>query len=532
MKLRKRFFVALISACAVMGAVCAAEGEDVRIGEGVYISDMNVSGMTYAEADALVEQRIGKLRSDKITVQVGEDSIDATASELGLHWENKSVVQEAADLGNAGNPVKRYKDRKDLAQEPQVIPLKFSANANTVRSFIEKKCMQFEKEAQEASISADGNGGFDLQEGVTGQVINIEESVTAVQNYIANEWKGGAGTVALSVELDEPRGNTKDLESIQDMLGTYTTYYGSTSGRNMNVERGAELINDHIVYPGETFAVCEHLVPFSAENGYELAPEYSMGRVVQGYGGGICQVSTTLYNALLNAELEIVERHNHTMTVTYVPYSMDAAIAEGSMDLVFRNNLDTPVLISGYAYGGELTFTIWGKETRPADRYVTYNSVTLSENYESGVALYAAPDQPVGYFNQVQAAVGGVSAECWKIVTYNGETTEERVNTSYYQASPASWEVGTLGASDALLSAIYANDLAAAQAAATGATTATETNATETNATETPATETPATDVPATDVPSTDIPVTETPVTDYVDPNAGYDPSGDVVIWD
>lgn len=523
MKLKKRFLITLVSAVAAMGAFCAA-ADEVRIDDGIYISDINVSGMTYDEADALVEQRIGQMRSAVITVQVGEDSIETTASALGLQWDNKTVVQTAIDLGNSGNPVKRYKDRKNLDREAQVLPLKFSANANAVRDFIEKKCKQFEKEPQKASISADGGGGFDLQEGVTGQVINVDESVKAVQEYIANEWQGGNGNVALSVELEEPHGDTKDLESIQDMLGTYTTPYGSTAGRNMNVERGAELINNHVVWPGETFSVCDHLVPFTAENGYELAPEYAMGRVVQGYGGGICQVSTTLYNALLLAELEIVERHNHTMTVSYVPYSMDAAIAEGSMDLVFRNNLDTPILISGYAYGGELTFTIWGKETRPADRSIYYYSNTLSETYPEGVALYAAPDQAVGYFNQVQSAMSGVSAECWKVITYNGETTEERVNTSYYQATPASWEVGTLGASDALLNAIYANDLAAAQAAALGTTTQTES-------------ETQATDTPATDTPVTDTPVTDTPTTDYVDPNAGYDPntgydpSGDVVIW-
>lgn len=523
MKLKKRFLGTLVFAFVMTGAFCAAAEDDVRIDNGICIGDIDVSGMTYDEAYALVKQRIGEMRSAVITVQVGEDSIETTASELGLQWNNKSVVQDAIDLGNSGNPVKRYKERKDLDQETQVLSLEFSANANAVRDFIEEKCKQFEKEPQNATISADGSGGFDLQEGVTGQVINVDESVKAVQDYIANEWQGEDGTIALSVEIEEPEGNTEDLESIQDMLGTYTTYYGSTAGRNMNVERGAELINNHVVWPGETFSVCDQLVPFTAENGYELAPEYSMGQVVQGYGGGICQVSTTLYNALLLAELEIVERHNHTMTVSYVPYSMDAAIAEGSMDLKFCNNLDTPILISGYAYGGELTFTIWGKETRPADRTIYYYSNTLSETNAEGVALYAAPDQPVGYFNQVQSAMAGVSAECWKEVTYNVETTTELVNTSYYQATPASWEVGTLGASDALLSAIYANDLEAAQAAALGVTTQTES---ETQATDTVVTETPATDTPATD----------TPATDYIDPNAGANTdagsSDGVVIWE
>lgn len=529
MKMRKWFLLALAAASAMcMGTVCAAEDE-VHMGEGVYISDMDVSGMSKAEAEAVVKQRIEKIRSDVLTVQVGEDSVEATTSELGLHWENMDVVDEALAIGNSGNPIKRYKEQKDLAQQPKVLPLQFSAGENAVRTFIDKKCKQFEKEAQEVSVSADGSGGIDIQPGVTGQVINVEDSVKAVQDFIGGEWQGGSGTIALAVELDEPRGNKEDLESIQDLLGTYTTSYGSTSGRNMNVERAAELINNHIVFPGETFSVCEHLVPFTAENGYELAPEYAMGRVVQGYGGGVCQVSTTLYNALLLAEIEIVERHNHTMPVTYVPTSMDAAIAEGAMDLVFRNNLDTPILISGYAYGGELTFSIWGKETRPADRYISYYGNILSQSDPGGVQLYAAPDQPVGYFNQVQSPMGGETSECRKTVTYNGETTDEQVNTSVYQATPASYEVGTLGASDALLNAIYANDLAAAQAAAMGITTPTsETTASETTTSETTQTDTPVSETTQTDVPVTEAPVVQTPETTA--PDVYYDPSvqGDV----
>lgn len=512
--------------CVTAYAPCAAQ-EGERIGQGIFISDMDMSGLTYGEAEAKVKQRIEQIRRDKLTVQVGEDSVVTTASQLGLHWENQDIVKQAFAYGNTGNPIKRYKDKKDLAQGSQVLPLRFSANENLVRSFIEDECMQFEKKAKEASISADGSGGFDLTEGVTGQVINVEESVKIVQDYIGGGWQGGSGSVELSVELDEPKGSAKELETIHDLLGTYTTPYGSTAGRNKNVERAAELINDHVLYPGETFSVAEHLVPFTAENGYELAPEYSMGTVVQGYGGGVCQVSTTLYNALLRAELEIVERHNHTMSVSYVPPSMDAAIAEGLMDLVFCNNQETPILISGYAYGGELTFSIWGKETRPADRYVDYQSVVTSETPSSGTKLYAAPDQPVGYFQLVSSPMAGKTAECYKVVTYNGETTSELINTSVYQATPEEYEVGTLGASDALLSAIYANDLAAAQAAAIGVPAQ-------------PVTEAPQTDAVFVEPPA-DVPVVETPETDaaYYDP--GMDggaiiddvPIGedDVVIW-
>ena len=512
MKIKKKLTAAVFLAFLSVGTAGAAE--EARIEKGIYIDDMDMSGLTYEEAEAKVEDRIEQIRSQIIHVKVGKDDVQIEAGKLGLRWDNKDVVEKAFSFGNRGNAIKRYKDQKDLARSSQILPFTFSAEEGVLRKFVEEDCKKYEKKAQEASISADGNGGFDLQPGVTGQVINVDESVKILEDFIAGGWQGEEAEVSLAVELDEPKGTKEDLETIQDLLGTFTTWYGTDSGRNKNVERGAELINDHVVYPGETFSVCEHLVPFTAENGYELANEYAIGTVVQGYGGGICQVSTTLYNALLRAELEIVERHNHTMTVNYVDPSMDAAIAEGNMDLVFRNNLDTPILISGYAYGGELTFSIWGKETRPEGRTVSFYSNVSNSSVEGGTRLYAAPDQPVGYFHLVSAGMTGMSAEAYKEVTYNGETTVEQINSSVYEATPTTYEVGTLGASDALLAAIYANDLAAAQAAAAGGIPQTETQTSETQATETPATDTPVTDVPITDTPMTDVPMTDAPVVD------------------
>ena len=119
--------------------------------------------------------------------------------------------------------------------------------------------------------------------------------------------------------------------------------------------------------------------PFDAENGYALAPSYENGTTVDSYGGGICQVSTTLYNAVMRAELEIVTRSAHSMIVTYVEPSMDAAIAGTFKDLQFKNNQETPIYIEGYTNGGTLGFRIYGKETRPDNRKVTFESEVTSQ---------------------------------------------------------------------------------------------------------------------------------------------------------
>ena len=462
---------AAVVCLGVMGNVTLAQAED-QIGQGVSIEGIDVSGMTYEEAQAAVKQKAFDMQNSTIKVLINDESVEATAVDFGLQWKNRNVAKEAMDIGNSGNAIKRYKDSKDLTQEKKELHLEFSVNEDAVKAFVEK-CKQYDQEPIEASIESDGAGGINMQPGQAGIVVNVDESVKVLEDYIANDWTGAAdSSVELSVKVQEPSASEEDLETITDVLGTYTTYYGSTYGRNTNVERGAELINGHLIRPGESFSVCDHLVPFNAENGYELGGAYENGRVVQEYGGGICQVSTTLYNALLLAEIEIDERHNHTMSVSYVPPSMDAAIAEGSMDLVFTNNLDTPIFISGYAYGGELTFTVWGKEYRPEDRYVYYEGVETSTiPAPTTTLLYAADDQNVGYFSQVQSAAPGSTAVCYKYVNYNGETTQEQINSSTYEASSNIYEVGTIGASPALLQAIAVGDLAAAQLAATGTVT-------------------------------------------------------------
>lgn len=129
--------------------------------------------------------------------------------------------------------------------------------------------------------------------------------------------------------------------------------------------------------PGEVISGYECLQPFTLENGYKTAAAYENGQVVDSIGGGVCQIATTLYDAALQAEMEIVQRQNHSMIVTYVKPSMDAAIAGTYKDIKIKNNYSTPVYIEGYTSGKKLTFTLYGKETRPSNRQVEYVSETI-----------------------------------------------------------------------------------------------------------------------------------------------------------
>ncbi|MFQ7768945.1 MAG: VanW family protein [Fusicatenibacter saccharivorans] len=205
---------------------------------------------------------------------------------------------------------------------------------------------------------------------------------------------------------------------------------------------------------------------FDAENGYALAASYEMGKVVDSYGGGICQVSTTLYVAVLKAELEVTERYSHSMIVHYVDPSMDAAIAEGLKDLKFINNTDAPIYIEASADGSTLHFAIYGHETRDPNRTVRYESETTSTE-DPTPGLTEDANASFGTIEQTSYGYQGSTARLWKIVNDNGNETKEQVNSSTYRMTSDVYTVGTktdnAAARAEMQAAIAANDLAKAK---------------------------------------------------------------------
>ncbi len=208
---------------------------------------------------------------------------------------------------------------------------------------------------------------------------------------------------------------------------------------------GCRLINGTLLYPGDEFSTCDTVTPFTQQNGYYLAGSYLNGKVVDSLGGGICQVSTTLYNAVLLSELEVTERYNHSMIVTYVRPSADAAISDSSgKDFRFVNNTDYPIYIEGYTTPNkEITFNIYGVETRSEGRTVEYVGEVLETIRPESDTIYPDASQPIGYIGSVEGAHIGYKARLWKIVKENGvEVSREVINTSSYKMVPRSAVVG------------------------------------------------------------------------------------------
>ena len=441
--------------------VMPAQAEEEKIVTGIYAQDIDLSGLTETEAKAAIEDYVATFGDAQITLHAPEEGeFTASAADFGLKWGNHEILDEAVSFGRDGDVLQCYKELRDLEYTNKVYPVSFDFDKDKIRSLIEENAKQYDQEAVNATLQKT-ESGFEVTEGQTGRVIDRDGTTDAVYDYLTTEWTGGACDLDMQVEVSEPQGTVEDLEKVKDVLGTFTTSF-STSGnaRSANVANGCRLLSGITLYPGDEISTLETITPFSEENGYYMAASYLNGQVVDSLGGGICQVSTTLYNAVLQAELEVTERYNHSMIVTYVDPSADAAIAESSgKDFKFKNNLEYPIYIDGYTTPEkQITFTIYGVETRDSGREVIYESEVLERIEPDTEVIYTDAAQPVGYCS-VQSAHIGYKARLWKIVKENGEeVSREQVNSSTYMKAPRSATVGVAtedpGAYNAIMSAV------------------------------------------------------------------------------
>lgn len=433
--------------------------------DNVYIGETNVSKMTEKEAKKAVKAQLAKYGEQKLTLQVEKKKADVRLGDMGLDVKDMdALVKQAVSYGKKGSLVSRYFQQRKLKKEKKVFTPVFCFAEKSAAAVIGKEADLLENPAKDATIKRTKDG-FAITEEADGKAIHIEKSRKKIETYLNEKWNHKEGTVKLVLETSKPKIKKKDLESIQDELGSYSTDAGS-GDRVQNLVRGAELLNGTVLMPGQEFSVEQATLPYTLENGYVDGGAFADGEIVQSIAGGICQVSTTLYNAILYAEVEVTRRNNHSMSVSYVQPSRDAAIAEGILDFQFKNNYDTPILIEGYIDdANQLQFHIYGKETRPEGRTVKFESEVL-ETVPASTKYVADYDNSIGYMESKGTPIDGSTARLWKIVYQDGEeVSRDVINNSTY--SPADVKIMVGVASDnAEASQIVANAIGTQDAGA------------------------------------------------------------------
>lgn len=224
--------------------------------------------------------------------------------------------------------------------------------------------------------------GFDIK--------SLQEKLDAAQ------W-GDTITVTLGRITPKVTSDTINAELYKDVLATYTTKASSQTNRNTNLSLACKAINGIVLYPGQTFSYNNALGKRTAAKGYKQANTYYNGEVVESFGGGICQVSSTLYWCAMHADLKIVERTNHSLPVSYIPKGMDATVSWGGPDFKFKNDSQYPIKIVASSNKGNVTVKIMGTDYK--DYYVKIVSKTVKTTAYSTVTKEFPIDNEFGYVN-------------------------------------------------------------------------------------------------------------------------------------
>ncbi len=414
--------------------------------QGLSVGGQDISGLEIGEAEKKIQEYVASIAGQKVIIDVAGSSVETDAAALGLTWASDHAAADAVREYETGNMIERYVKQKDLEMSPVDVKLEFTLPPAGVKEYVESACAGYAVAAADASITRE-NGTFVVTPSQDGTAVDAEATGEALRKAILEAAETGLKEpvrTAAVMKTVVPSRTTEMLSAIQDVLGTYSTDFSSSSrSRAANLQVGSGKINGTVLMPGETLSGYACMQPFTTANGYATAAAYENGQVVDSVGGGVCQIATTLYNAALLAELEITERENHSMIVTYVPPSRDAAIAGTYKDIKITNPYDTPVYIEGGTSGKTLTFTIYGQETRPANRTVEYISETLGTTPPpEAVSRYDSSLAP-GAKVKVQASHTGRKSRLWKCVRVDGVEVERTLlHTDTYEASPAVYRVG------------------------------------------------------------------------------------------
>lgn len=442
------FIICMILLVGITQVFAASEETEEKIKEGVSIDSVNVSDMSYDEAKEAVEEIVEEKMNEAVVLTINKDQVTVTLKELGYKWSNESVIDEAVGIGKSGNIIKRYKDDLDLKNQGKKFELEIGIEKETLKENLQTICKPYNVEAKNASLKATGSG-FEIVAEKEGCVVDYDATTEGLYKYLTETWDGKSEVqFTTTTKVSKPKYTTEDCEKVSStpMGSFYTTFSvgSSYANRNLNIKNGTEKIDGHVVYPGEQFSCNEVLAPWTEDNGWYPAGTYVDGAVADSLGGGICQVSSTLYNALLNAEIKIVERYPHSMAVSYVDLAADAALAGDYKDLVFENDTDAPIYVQGiYDASGYVKFNIYGHDTREAGHSVKYVSETVST---TPIKTEVTKDdtKPKGYKETVSTGHVGYVAKLWKITYKDGvEVSKELLHTSKYAMSPTKVIKGT-----------------------------------------------------------------------------------------
>lgn len=405
---------------------------DNKIYPGVTVQDVNIGGMTKEEAkNKLSESFNDAIEKKKLPISIGDKQYELIYSDIMPKYDIDGTVEKAYNIGRDDGTFKKYMIIKNGENNKKVIPLDFSYNEEKLKEYEAKLQKEVTQAAKDASINING-GNITVKPETEGKTVNLETLDQKLKENINGDINSD-NKLTVDVETTKPRVTKEALSKIKGMMGTFSTNYSTSApGRCNNIEIATKALDGSIVMPGETFSFNDVVGPRTVERGYQEAGTYVGNKVEPGIGGGICQVSTTLYRAAMKANLRSTERTNHSMVVGYAEPGLDATVSYGYLDYKFKNVYDFPIYIKGTAAGKVVTYTIYGDPAALNGK--TYDMANeILETIPPETKIVPDNTLPVGKEEKDGNGMTGYKVRSYQITYENGvEVKRDIVATDSY----------------------------------------------------------------------------------------------------
>lgn len=325
---------------------------------GVTIANIEVGGKTREEVAQLLATWQKDKRTRPILLSYEETTFRIEPENFDYSIDEEATADAVWLFGREGPLWDRLKKIRNAEAEGWSIPLKIKYNENKLDSIAEQLRDTISCPARNATLSLGTGGIVPEEEGRELNVPELKELILLALN------RTDTSITALPVTPVYPEITASDLakHGIKELMAMYSTQFNTEDvNRTANVRLSAQKITGKLLYPGQIFSYNDTVGPREKAQGFKEAMEIINGEFVPGVGGGVCQVSSTLYNAVLLSGLTIVERTNHSKPLSYVPLGRDATVVYDILDFKFVNNSPAPVMIMAETVGNKLNVGIFGQ---------------------------------------------------------------------------------------------------------------------------------------------------------------------------
>lgn len=360
----------LLGTAAVLAVVLAANMTTIstainylqggRMAYGLTVGGRAIGGMTREEAAEEVLRGAGKsLAGDVLVLSLpGEEKTFAfPAKEIGLLADVNAMLDAAYQIGRNGAPFQDFFDAANCAINGKEVLAEVRLDETKLTETLNRVKQEVDREPVDASIAFSA-AGIEHHAGMTGRKMDVKATAEAVKPELLTLRLPCRETISL--EETKPKIGLEDVKAIDGLLGSCSTYYIADTGRGDNIEIATAALNHCLIKPGEELSFNTRVGRRVASAGYATAPVIVNGKVEQDIGGGVCQVSSTLYNAILLAGLTPTARTSHFYPSAYIDAGLDATVADGQIDFVFQNTLPHSVILRAGASAGTLTVEVYG----------------------------------------------------------------------------------------------------------------------------------------------------------------------------